>query len=333
MSHKKLSDARNDFKQMKGIGPKTERRLHEAGILTYEQLAQTEPDALAQIVEGLVGMSAERIIQEDWRGQARELAQQQKTPANGQHYATFTVELLLDPSNNVRRTRVVHVQDETHKETWAGWKDGRLVQFISEHAGLDEVAETEAANDVAETAASPTDAASANAHSSPQPQPARTSQTGLTMEPVDEKLMVFTQTEPPRPAQQPEVSQPVAAIAPKETSQQSTLVIADTQSVFAHGRSFDVRVQLDLSHLEHGENTPLSYRTSVFAVDIRGGSRQEIGTVHGSVTEMDDRFAIELPAQIRQPGTYRLEAETNIAWLPPASDLTAAAKGTLVHIY
>ena len=100
MSTKHLSDAADDFKVIKGIGPATERRLHQSGILTYAQLAASTPSALAKGFEGMIGMSVERIAQEDWIGQARSLVPESasaspqpdvSSPGNGQHYATFTV--------------------------------------------------------------------------------------------------------------------------------------------------------------------------------------------------------------------------------------------------
>jgi hypothetical protein len=57
------------------------------------------------------------------------------TSNGSQHYATFTVELLLGEESEVRRTRVKHIQ-EGEQETWAGWEDGRLVSFFVEHSAL-----------------------------------------------------------------------------------------------------------------------------------------------------------------------------------------------------
>jgi hypothetical protein len=50
-------------------------------------------------------------------------------PADRQHYSTFVVELLLDEHNDVRRTRVVHVQTGIEKK-WAGWDEERLLAFL-----------------------------------------------------------------------------------------------------------------------------------------------------------------------------------------------------------
>ncbi|HSM55080.1 MAG TPA: hypothetical protein VK879_02905 [Candidatus Sulfomarinibacteraceae bacterium] len=140
--------ARDDFKLITGIGPAIERRLHEAGIVTFSQLAGLTDEAIAGQLQGLAGMSPERVKEQEWLRQAQELAQlsplvedaPQEMAANGQHYATFTVELLMEETNEVRRTRVVHVQDRD-TDTWAGWDSKRLMQFIEQQAALTIVAQ------------------------------------------------------------------------------------------------------------------------------------------------------------------------------------------------
>jgi extracellular elastinolytic metalloproteinase len=143
----------NDFKLIHGIGPAMESRLHNVGILTYAQLAALSPEELVERL-GLSGMVAKNVSKQDWTGQARQFASSPAMTAaeivpalppqtrgaedtsNGrQHYATFTVELLLGEESEVRRTRVKHIQ-EGEQETWAGWEDGRLVSFFVEHAAL-----------------------------------------------------------------------------------------------------------------------------------------------------------------------------------------------------
>ena len=63
----------DDFKLIKGIGPAIERRLHEAGITTFVQLATLSPDDVATLVNG-AGVSSSRIVKENWIGRAEELA-------------------------------------------------------------------------------------------------------------------------------------------------------------------------------------------------------------------------------------------------------------------
>jgi extracellular elastinolytic metalloproteinase len=151
----------DDFQLINGIGPTMKNRLHNAGILTYAQLAALTPEEIIAKL-GLSAMSAKNVVKQDWVGQARQLApapEQELTEIEAlaeeqvegrepieaqnvddssvgrQHYATFTVELLLGEESEVRRTRVKHIQ-EGEQETWAGWEDGRLVSFFVEHASL-----------------------------------------------------------------------------------------------------------------------------------------------------------------------------------------------------
>lgn len=135
----------DDFKLIKGIGPAIERRLHNAGILTFAQLASRSPAAVADLIPNV---SAEHIAGQGWIRQAsrmaRKLAPKERrakadtivalSPGR-QRYTTFTVELLLREDNVVRRTRVVHIQNGK-EAVWAGWEDARLINFFVQQAGL-----------------------------------------------------------------------------------------------------------------------------------------------------------------------------------------------------
>lgn len=133
----------DDFMQIRGVGKRNQHRLNEAGIYTFEQLAQQTPAELAALLNDAANITAERIEKQDWTGQARRLAAARTAldketlefAGESQHYATFTAELLLGENNLVRRTRMIHVQTQT-EEAWAGWQSGRLEQFIVEHADI-----------------------------------------------------------------------------------------------------------------------------------------------------------------------------------------------------
>ena len=60
----------DDLERIHGIGPVFAARLREAGITTFAQLAATGPEDLAAIVE----LFPERVVEDGWIGQARELA-------------------------------------------------------------------------------------------------------------------------------------------------------------------------------------------------------------------------------------------------------------------
>jgi hypothetical protein len=64
----------DDLKLINGIGKAVEDRLHDHGIYTFAQLVAVSPADIAAAVAGLAGLTAERIIKQDWIGQARKLA-------------------------------------------------------------------------------------------------------------------------------------------------------------------------------------------------------------------------------------------------------------------
>jgi hypothetical protein len=64
---------RDDLKLINGIGKAVEDRLHDHGIYTFAQLVALSPADIAAAVAGLAGLSAERIMKQDWIGQARKL--------------------------------------------------------------------------------------------------------------------------------------------------------------------------------------------------------------------------------------------------------------------
>jgi hypothetical protein len=138
----------DDFKLIHGIGTGLEARLHAAGIRTFARLAAMTPETIASALGHVTGLTVKRIVEQDWIGQARDLTPI-KHPGNldpdaeaeRQHYATFTVELLLGEDNAVRRTRAVFIQAEK-EDAWAGWDEKRLLGFLAQQAGLQTSAPT-----------------------------------------------------------------------------------------------------------------------------------------------------------------------------------------------
>lgn len=128
----------DDFRKIAGIGLAIERRLHEAGILTYQDLAARSPEQIAASLANVAGLSSARIASQDWVGQAGRLAGPAAPPLPSepdQHYASFHIELLLDVDGSVRRTKVHHHQSDKD-EAWPGWDEGRLIALLSDQIPL-----------------------------------------------------------------------------------------------------------------------------------------------------------------------------------------------------
>lgn len=91
-----------DLTRIKGIGSVVGGRLHQAGILSFRQLAALSPEAIAALLAGLNGISPERIRRQEWITQAERLAAQAPSLAEAEgpqspledtiplHYETFT---------------------------------------------------------------------------------------------------------------------------------------------------------------------------------------------------------------------------------------------------
>jgi len=70
----------DNLKQIRGIGPALERRLHRYGIRTFEQIAALSAEELEAMAKKLA--IAPNLVQRDkWVEQAREIAEQQAEPA------------------------------------------------------------------------------------------------------------------------------------------------------------------------------------------------------------------------------------------------------------
>jgi hypothetical protein len=288
----------DDLKHIHGIGLATEGHLHDAGILTYAQLAAATPEDLAARLGHHLGLSAEHIAKQNWIGQARQLAstatlaepqEEAIEPASTRRYATFTVQLLLDDDNYVRRTRVAHIQGGS-EETWAGWDETQLVDFFVRHAALRLPA----------------------------------------VEPVGSDTVPAGPPQPAAPAAEiggvPRLTELVAIS--RDTGERCRLL--------PHGQPFDVRLALDLGEVIAPYDTPLAYTATIRAKPLGTGEHAPIDEVAGITasggTVVINAKAAELPA-----GIYRLEAAVSLA-VPTAEAgsqprISAFLEGSLLHIY
>jgi hypothetical protein len=135
----------DDLQSIKGVGPTIVRRLHEAGVGSYNEITELNPARLAELLGDVAGVSATRIAQQDWIGQARRLADRSAEPCQLEdddpdaqpRYVTFHVELLVGPDDAIRRTQVRH-HESGMADSWAGWEPDQLVEFLHERAAANQ---------------------------------------------------------------------------------------------------------------------------------------------------------------------------------------------------
>ena len=144
MSAEISADRADDLTRISGIGPKIARRLNEAGIWTYGDLASRSAADIGKLIPDISGMSAGRV--DGWRQQAQELAA--TLPASdavpaiadaardggqesaGQHYESFLVRVLLNEDLSIRSTAVQHIRTGAARR-WPGWQPDALTSLIA----------------------------------------------------------------------------------------------------------------------------------------------------------------------------------------------------------
>lgn len=311
----------DDLKLINGIGPAVEKRLNGVGIFTFAQLAALLPADISAAVADLAGLSSERIIKQDWIGQARRLAIEAETseaqrdveppapiePAQaatlsrepekdavpsmeGYHPATFTLEFLLDEHNDVQSTHIVHIQSG-REDTWTGWQKTQLIDFLSESAGLN-IPSDEPALLKAEESLNIEEVDHAPAIVE---EPVKTEEPGYVSEAV-------TESEPPTPLEvKPRLTgtlrgREMGVIAVKSGSISRTLT---------HDEPFDIRLTLDLSELQVPGNTPLNYKASVYGKNLSSRSGLVVGNAQGTMT-LADTITIQVNGNTLPEGIYHL---------------------------
>lgn len=322
----------DDLMQIRGIGPSLTDRLHEAGILTFSQLASISPEKLAARINGL---TAKHISAQNWIGQARKLAQmkyppktpkrQDEPPTPRQHYANFTIEFLFDDKKEVRRTRVTHIQSGV-EATWAGWQTVRLNDFLVRQTHI----HSPNRKLLPKTNESAGSEASQNARVEPSSQfveahkPVSPSSDNLSVNrdpPVNE---VLGQNLPSR-------------VIPDSTGSlclsQLEVVTSDSDvPIFAlrQGQPYLLRLTLDLQAAFSTKDSPQAYETLIIFKQFNG--QDYFMNVAGSIRLSSDKLTISLAGISLPQGMYRLHASVRLPPDKTSPEMTAFLKGDLLQV-
>ncbi|MCQ0969797.1 hypothetical protein MLD63_05060 [Paracoccus sp. TK19116] len=72
-SRAKLADGSDNLKEIKGVGPKLEKMLHDEGVTRFDQIASWSDDDIDRFA-AKIGSMGSRIRSDDWVAQAKTLA-------------------------------------------------------------------------------------------------------------------------------------------------------------------------------------------------------------------------------------------------------------------
>jgi hypothetical protein len=129
-----MDDDVTRFTAIKGIGKRTDARLHDAGVETWHSLAEVLM-ALSTIREA----SSERLG--DMGRQAAKRASRTRDGATTEARDVerphgFVLEITFDPSGGALRSSVSDVRAGRGQQ-WAGWEPASLIRYIEQRTGLD----------------------------------------------------------------------------------------------------------------------------------------------------------------------------------------------------
>jgi hypothetical protein len=300
----------DDLRAVRGIGRETARRLHDAGVRTFADLARHSPSEIANKAR----VQVPRVEREDWSGQARELAERSlRTGAEGaetaideaEHRESFILRLTLDDDNKVIRTLVTHVRSEREAPPWAGWDTAQLIEFLSDYCDLGEEAE-----------ATPTGGTVPSAASVGEPEPAGPAKAAEGK---------------PEPAP---LTPPTSEVRLRELEVVSAATGASQWSLKA-GEPFAVRLAFDPQVAEASGGEPLAYTVSIFARTL-GESRRRTETVGEDAGKLrgTGKATSVIGSTGLSQGTYRLEGAVRL--LEPGSARPrrlVTLEGGLLRVY
>jgi len=214
--------------------------------------------------------------------------------------ATFTIELLLDEHKRVYSTRAVHVQSG-RKQTWMGWQETQLVDFLNESTGVNITPEEPVLPGLEES-----DHVSTGAKD------------GELLTPITE-------------------SSHLAGTLRVSDIEMLRAGSNSRSKLLASNEPFDVRLTLDLTELEVLGTTSLNYKASIFGKSRDTGSYAGlIGEAQGTIIP-DDTATITVKGNTLSEGLYQLAA-TVILGLPGTeltsrSGITATINGGRIQFY
>lgn len=320
----------SDFTRIRGISPKIASRLQEVGILTFEKLAAMTPNEVVARIGIASGVSSEAIAKKDWIGQAAKLAEQPEPVESGSiktepelHAVNYLVELFLDDQNQVRRTRIHHVESD-EENAWEGWQEQELITFFTRRAELSIPKQT-----------------------TPKPIEQPTNQPEMVAVSLKKSVkgsasptVISSMTKTAAQKAQPDMGTTgeVGAIGQLRL-QGLELVPADLNSPsrsFSHNQDFNIRLNLNMTEIADIGNELFNYDVRIRAKSLTGEEHQSITQEQGVIAQADET-TLNLKGKLLPPGVYRMSASLTLspqnAKIASGRNLTTSLDGGLFEVF
>jgi predicted flap endonuclease-1-like 5' DNA nuclease len=127
-----MGDSLARFRDLKGVGPATEARLHEAGVFTWEALSEVL-DAIAA-VRSSTGDPL-RDISDQVAARASAAGAAAPSLPDGERSEAFIIRMSLTNDGQPTRSTVTHVRTQD-EQPLAGWQPDEVIRFIEAQSGV-----------------------------------------------------------------------------------------------------------------------------------------------------------------------------------------------------
>jgi len=301
---------RDDLTRIAGLGQDIARRLDEAGIRTYAELAGCSADEIAKVLPDASPLLWECI--DGWRHRAQELAggtairPERGGPGagNGQHYESFIVRVLLNDDGSIRDTRMEHIGTGRVKR-WADWDHDAMLGFLKEAA---------APTAPPALLAAPVGPLDAEPRPEPVPEPVAEPSASSQVRPISQPPVTARAPTTPSPSAQPEASQaaagPAAADAPPPGLLAPIVRLRPDRTLLRAAQPFAVTLSLDLTKVAP-QSGRLIYSAVIVARQLGGRSGRTLASPRGFL-KVADATAVTIDAGGLPPGVYLLEAAVSL---------------------
>jgi hypothetical protein len=266
----------DDLKLINGIGPAVEHRLRGVGIYTYAQLAALSPADIAASIVGLSGLTAERIIKQDWIGQARRLASESISSK-----AQEEIEAAVESQAPIEHAHAAIPSVEPQKSAMPT----PVVSQVELTAPIIEKPE------------------------SAPPVVVESEITASAAEKIEFVPSVVTASS----SREAQITPPVVAMigsvsVPRLRKIETMPAGAHTpQKCLSYDQPIDVHLTLDLDDLRVSGDTQFNYKASIFSKNLEEHSRQVVGETSGIIMSTD-KITIIVKGIVLPRGTYHLKA-------------------------
>jgi hypothetical protein len=245
--------------------------------------------------------------------------------ANGQHYESFIVRVLLNDDGSIRDTRMEHIRTGEVKR-WAGWEHDAMLGFVKEAA---------APPPPPVLLAAPVGPLDAEPHPESVPESVAEPGAASKVRPISQPPVTARAPATPSPSAQAEASQAAAGSTAADASPPGLFApivrLRPDRTLLRAAQPFAVTLSLDLTKVAP-QGQGLIYSAAVLARQLGGRSGRTLASPRG-LLKVAGTTTITIKTGGLPPGIYLLEAAVSVRAAGAShGGVAAMAEGIMLQV-